>query len=247
MGPSSVRAATVIAAVLMALPAATAHAQASSGDASATRAYLQADLAETHAEVKGLPAAFAAIEALRGRLQAECPGVLADEPKPAAGAKSSASAIEISEELLAAVFGAAERTEYLHRRRFARTVSRLSWGDRALTRRVHSYAAAEVAEAQVPQPDLCADIRAWVSSGYQTVSADTSAYVQRMAKLSRETEGAEEAILHKLKSYESGADKHIARQITKLNQHGLQAVAPEILAALAKIAEVLHGASAVPS
>ena len=237
----------VIAAVLVALPAATAHAQASSGDASSTRAYLQADLTETRSELKGLPAAFAAIEALRGGLQAECPGVLADEPKPVAGAKPSDSAIEISEELLAAVFGAAERTEYLHRRRFARTVSRLSWGDRALTRRVHSYAAAEVTEAQVPQPDLCADIRVWVSSGYQTVSAATSAYVRRIAKLSAETEGAEEAILHNLTRYESAADKHIARQITKLNQHGLHAVAPEILAALAKVGETLRGAAAAPA
>ncbi len=247
MGPSSVRAATVIAAVLVALPAATAHAQTSPGDASATQTYLQADLTETRSEVNGLPAAFAAIEALRGGLQAECPGVLAGEPKPAAGAKPSDSAIEIGEELLAAVFGAAERTEYLYRRRFAHTVSRLSWGDRALTRRVHSYAAAEVAEAQVPQPDLCADIRVWVSSGYQTVSAATSAYVQRRSKLSGETEGAEEAIMHELKRHESAADKHIVHQIAQLQQHGLHAALPKILAALNEITEVLHGASATPA
>jgi hypothetical protein len=246
MGPLSVRAAMVVAAVFVALPVATANAQTSSGDASATRTFLQADLTETRSQGNGLPAAFAGIEALRAELQAECPGVLANEPKPAAGAKPSGSAIEIGAELLAAVFGAAERTEYHSRRRFAHTVSRLSWGDRALTRRVHSYAAAEVAEAQVSQPDICADIRAWVSSGYQTVSAATSAYVQRIAKLSDEA-GAEEAILHKLKRYESAADKHTARQIAQLQQHGLRSALPKILAALAKITEVLHGPSAAPA
>ena len=193
--------ATVIAAILTALSTSAARAQASSaGDASATRAYLQADLAETRVQVKGIPAEFAAIEALRGRLQVECPGVLAGEPKPAAGAMPSGSAIEIGDEVLGAVFGAAERTEYTYRRGFARTVSRLSWGDRALTRLVHSDAAAEVAQANTPQPDLCADMRAWVSSGYQTASVATEAYVHRRSKLSGVTEGAEEAIMHKLEA-----------------------------------------------
>lgn len=232
------------AAVLATLPAATAHAQASAGDASATRAYLQADLTQTRAEVKGLPAAFAAIEALGGRLRAECAGVLAGEPKPAAGAKPSVSATEIEEETLGAVVGAAEHTEYPHRRGFARAVSRLTWGNRALTVLVHSDAAAEVTQAQLPQPDVCADIRAWVNSGYQTVSAATQAYVRRRSKLLAVTEGAEEAIMQKLERYENGADKRIAKQISGLETQGLKAALPKILAALGKLSEVLHGPSA---
>ncbi len=242
MSPSSVRAATVIAVLSMALPAAAA--QASSGDASATRAYLQADLTEARSEVKGLPAAFAAIEALRGGLQAECPGVLAGEPKPAAGAKPSGSAMEIGEEEEDAVFGVAEHTEYRRLSSFAHAVSRLSWGDRALTRLVRSSTDDAVAKAAMPTPNLCADMRAWVGSGYQTVSVATEAYVQRRAKLSDETEGAEEAILHMLARYENGADKRIARQIAELENQGLKTALPKIFAALGKVAEVLHGPSA---
>jgi hypothetical protein len=245
---SSARAAALIAvvALVLALPAGTAWAQ-SSNDASATRSYLQADLQDTRAEVEGLPAAFAAIEALRAGLQAECPDVLAGEPKPAAGATPSSSAAEIEEELLGAVLGAAERTELSYRRRFSRSVSNLSWGDRALTRRVRSYAAAELALAQAPAPDLCADLRAWVGSGYRTVSAATQLDVQHRSKLSAATEGAGEAIMRKLRRYESAADKRVARQISEVEQHGLRAALPQVFADLAKIAEVLHGSAAAPA
>jgi hypothetical protein len=244
---SSVRTATVIAAVLTALSASPALARASSGDASATRAYLQTDLTQTRAEVTGLPTALAATEALSSRLQVECPGVLAGEPRPAAGAKPSASEIEIGEEILGAVFGAAERTEYRLRSSFARAVSRLSWGDRALTRLVRSHADAEVALAQTPQPDVCSDMRSWVSSGYQSASAATRAYVQRRSKLSSETEGVEAAIMHKLGPYESAADRRIARQIAGLDAHGTQTATPKILVALAKVTAALHDAAAPPA
>ncbi len=224
-----------------------ALAQVSAGDATATRDYLQADLAQTRAEVTGLPTAVAAIEALRGRLQVECPGVLAGAPKPAQGSEPSSSAIEIGEDEQAAVFGMAEHTEYLRRRGFAHAVSHLRWSDRLLTRLIHSYAAEEAAQAEIPPPDLCSDMRAWVSSGYQTVSAATERYVHRESVLSGETNGVEGAIMHKLTRYENQADRHIARKIAEIDKQAVQMILIKVLAALAKIAEVLHGASAVPA
>jgi hypothetical protein len=237
--------ATAATAVLSFAP--PALAAVSSGDASATRDYLQADLARTRAEVGGLSVAIAAMEALRGRLQLECPGVLAEEPKPAQGEKPSGSAIEIGEEEQGAVFGAAEHTEYELRRGFAHTVAHLSWSDRSLTRLVHADAAEELAQAQTPPPDLCSDMRAWVDTGYQTVSAATEGYVHRESTLSSETGGAQELIMHKLGRYESQADKRIAGRIAAVEKQAVETVLPEVLAALAKITEVLHGAAAVPA
>jgi hypothetical protein len=244
MGPSSVRAATVIAVVSMALPAATAHAQASSGDASATRAYLQAYLGQTRAEVSGLPAALAAMEALRGQLQLECPGVLAQQPTPSRGEKPSESAIEISDELQESLLGVAERTESSVHRRFARSVARLRWSDRGLTRLVHAYTAGEVEQAGIPTPDLCSDIRAWVASGFQTVSAATVAYLDRESTLSSRTAGAQEAIMRTLEHYETSADKRVARQIAAAEERALATVLPKLSAVFAKVGEVLHGAAA---
>lgn len=237
----------VIATVVVWSSAPAARAQVSSGDATATRDYLQADLAQTRAEVNRLPAAVAAMEALRGRLQVECPGVLAGAPKPAQGAKPSVSAMKIEEEQQAAVFGAAEHTEYLRRRGFAHAVSRLRWSDRALTGLIHASVAEEVAQAEIPPPDLCSDMRAWVSSGYQTVSAATEGYVHRESILSGEISGVEEVIMRKLTRYENQADRRIARRLAEIEKHAVQTILPKVFAALARVTEVLHGSSAGPA
>jgi hypothetical protein len=244
---STVHAASLLVAILTALLAFAALAQASAGNATATRSYLRAELAQTRAEVAGLPAAIAAVEALRGRLAAECPGVLAHEPAQVPGEKPSSSVTEIEEEGEAAVFGAAEQTEYLHRRGFAHAVSRLRWGNRALTRLIHSSAAAEEAQSTIPPPDLCADLRTWVGSGFQSVSPATEAYVRRESTLTGETRSAESAIPHKLAPFENRADKKIVRQIASLEKKAVKTAAPELLAALAKVGEVLHGVAATPA
>lgn len=244
MSRSSIHAVTALVALALALSPSVASAHVSRGDASATRAYLQANLAQTRAEVAGLPAAIAAIEALRGRLAVECPGVLAHEPALAPGEKPNGSATQIEEEGEAAVIGAAEQTESTHRGGFARAVSRLRWSNRALTRLIHASAAAELAQATTPAPDYCADLRTWVASGYKSVSAATEAYVRRESILIGETKGAASAIARKLAPYESRADKRIARQIASIEKQAVAKAEPEILAALEKVGEVLHGAPA---
>ncbi|MGO9320006.1 MAG: hypothetical protein ACLQBY_04260 [Solirubrobacteraceae bacterium] len=247
MGRSSVHAAAVVVAIFLALSASTALAQVSSGDATATRIYLQEHYAATRAEVKDFSVAIAAVDALGKQLQTECPGVLANAPTPAQGAKLSSSETEIDEEETATVFGVAEHTEYPRRRSFARAVSGLRWSNGALTRLVHAYAAAEVAHAEVPPPDLCADLRTWVSSGYQTVSAGTETYLHREAVLSQETDGVEEVIARKLTRYENQADRRIARQIASLEKSTTPTFLNRFLAALGKITEVLDAPPAAPA
>jgi hypothetical protein len=234
--------AAAIATTLMAASPAIAIARTTPGDATATREYLQLDLKQTRAEVKAFPAALAAIGTLREHLQAECPGVLAGESTPAAGEKPSSSAVAIAEEVDGAVFGAAEHTESQLRRGFAHAVSRLAWSDGSLTRLVHSFAAAELAQSQLAAPDLCADLRSWVASGRQTVSAATEAYVHRQSTLAGETEAGGETIMRRLvrDGDENEADKSTAREISKLEKHSLQTAAPQVIAAIGKVGEVLH-------
>jgi hypothetical protein len=232
----------VIVAVLSALSVSTALARTGPGNAIVTRDYLQLELARTRAEVKGLPVAFAAIDALPERLKSECPGVLADEPEPTARTKPSSSEVAIVEEVDASVFVAAEQTEYPLHLAFAHSVSRLAWSDGSLTRLVHSSAADELAKTQMPAPDLCADLRAWVASGYQTVSAAADSYDRRESTLSNETESAEAAIKRKLArdGDEDAADKRIARQIAGIEKRSERTAVPKVRAAIAEIGEVLH-------
>jgi hypothetical protein len=244
---SSISLVVVTAAALFVASPCSALANVSPGDASATRAYLQADYAATRAEVASFPAAIAAVEALAGRLTVECPGALANAPKPAQGERPSSSEILIAEEEEGAALGAGVDTEYARRRTLARTVSRLRWSSRALTRLVHSDAEAEVALAQLPVPDLCADIDTWVGSGYQTVAPATESYVRRESELSATTSGAEKAIASQLARYEDPSDKRIAHQIAKLDKTTLPADVAELLTAMGKVAEALNTAPSAPA
>jgi hypothetical protein len=225
----------------------SALANVSAGDASATRDYLLDELAQTRAEVADLPVALTAMEALRGQLQTECPGVLDGAPEPARGEKPSDSAVEIGEEEQATVFGEAERTELQLRRGFVHAIAHLAWRDHGLTRLVRVDAVAEVAQAETAAPELCSDMRAWVSSGYQTVTASTVSYVRRESTLSRETGAAQQLIAHKLERYENHADKRIAGQIAAVEKQAVETVLPKVLAALAQVSEVLRGAPAAPA
>jgi hypothetical protein len=247
MGRSGISLVVVIAAALLAVSPCTALAQVSPGDASATRAYLQADYAATRAEVASFPAAIASVEALAGRLKVECPGALANEPTPAEGERPSSSEILIAEEEQDAALGAGADTEYPRRRAVARTLSRLHWSSRALTRLVHSEAEDEAARAQLPVPNLCADINVWVASGYQTVAPATESYVRRESELSAATNGAEKAVSKGLARFEDQSDKRVVHQIVKLEKTALPADVRKLLAAMAKVAEALHTAPSAPA
>jgi hypothetical protein len=229
----------LLVAVLLAVSSPAALAEVSSSDASATGSYLQAQYAVVRGEVKSFPVAVAAIEALAKKVQMECPGVLANAPKPASGTPPTGTTAEVSEEEIDAVFGVAEATEDARRRRFAGIVARLRWSNRALTRLVHSQAAAETEKAAIPAPSLCADMRSWVGSGYQAVPASTEHYLKLESALSARTEGTPVSVMRKLVPYESLADKRIAKKVAALEDSAAPVLLKEFFAALGKVSEAL--------
>jgi|HubBroStandDraft_6_1064221.scaffolds.fasta_scaffold75377_1 hypothetical protein len=239
-------AAIAVAAVCACSSPAAALAGVSPGDATSTGTYLRLQLAETRASLANLPRGIAAVEALSMRLRDECPGVLANAPKPSGATRASVTALLIAAEESDAALGVAEHTESVRARRFARAVARLHWSNRALTRLVHAAAGEEAAKAVLAPPDLCADMSTWVSSGYQTVPAGTRSYLRREAALSRH-EGAQESILRGLARYETRSDRRIAHQITDLEKAALPALLAKLIAALDQVSEVLHTAPAAPA
>jgi hypothetical protein len=242
MGRFSVHLAVLVAAAVLAIFPCSALAQVGSGDATATRAYLEADYAFVRAEIKNFPTAIAAVEALATKVQAECPGVLANASKPAPGTPPSASEAAISEEELDAVFAAAVRTERARRARFAHEVAALRWSSGVFTRLVHSQAIDEVERAAVAPAALCADMRSWVAGGYQSVSAGTERYLHMEAALTAKAERAETDIKHELRAYESAADKRLARKIDTLEK-AEPPMLKEFLAALGQVGEALVGSA----
>jgi hypothetical protein len=244
---SGICAAIAVTAALAGPPAAGASTPVSPTDASTTHSYLRIAYAQARTEVANLHAGIVAIEAFATRLQAQCPGVLANAPKTPTGEKPSDSAVKIAEEGLAATFGVAERVEYGRRRAFARAVAPLRWSSRSLTRLVRSYALGELAQAKLPAPDLCEDAGAWASSGYRSVSPATESYLRRVAALSRATSGSKEIVMRKLARYESADDKRVAKRIAKLEESAGRTALPAIFAALGKVGDALDTAAAVPA
>jgi len=128
--------------------------------------------------------------ALAQRLGGECPGVLAHTPllpREATGAPAGvrpglrvdAQLTRLISELELAIFAAEAPGEQQTRERFASTLLALRWSDGQVTKLVRGAATALRAQALAPQPDVCADMRAWVTSGYTKLPASTGEAVKR--------------------------------------------------------------------
>jgi hypothetical protein len=202
-----------------------AAARVSASDAVATHAYLEATIALQRAPGVTDSAELQAIGALEAQVKSECPDVLAGAPPHVKGEKTSQSEAEISSELLSAVLGAAEHIQYPADERFAKTVRRLHWSNLRLTRLLRSLALEQAEQSAIPPPDLCADLKSWVASGYTTVSAGTKVFLHRHTVVSSitviESEPHEPLgdifnlnalVAHRLKPYEDRADERLARQ-----------------------------------
>jgi hypothetical protein len=175
MSGSRILVACVTAWVCFVLPA-SAGARIFPGDRAATHAYLQAVLAERRATATAGSASIAATEALAAQVKRECPGVLAGAPPHSKDEPVSDATREIDGEIVDATFGAAERVVHPILETFDRTVSRLRWSSRKLTRLLRSLAREAAVQSGIPTPDLCSDLRYWVASGYTKLSAGTVAY-----------------------------------------------------------------------
>jgi hypothetical protein len=217
----------------------------------ATAAYLDAKYAEAKARAVNASAGVVALEALDEKLGAECPGVLANAPKPGSGGKQGSTAMKIAAEDTGVIFGTLEHSEYAERARFARAVAHLSWSSRSTTEIVRGNAAESTAQAGVQPPNLCADLKAWVASGYQTVSTGTKQYLHRLEVISQmdsithepgdpQTLDVEAIIAHRLAPYEDQSDKAIIQRTEHVGDHAAKPLPQgRFSAALEKASHVL--------
>ena len=167
-------------------------------DAAATRAYLEADYAYVRANIASLSAARTALEALADRLADECPEVMKGAPSPfgllSEGPGPSPSARRLAElsrerdqaETLQSELDTAFGLVLAQARRqgssvFTAAVAPLSWSDPAVGGLVHEQLAELQEKLGRPLPDVCADMRAWVASGYRTLSPATKEYRAKQA------------------------------------------------------------------
>ncbi|HEY2398553.1 MAG TPA: hypothetical protein VGH78_06130 [Solirubrobacteraceae bacterium] len=147
-------------------------ALAAQSDVTATRSYIGANYALVQSASSVLGRARSAYRGVLARAQAQCPGAAASSPQ-------SPQSTQLSYEIIGAMVTAAVQTNVPSATAFVRAAEHLRWSNRRLTSTVHTYAANVNTMATLPHPDLCGDIKAWVASGYRTLSPRTVSFDQR--------------------------------------------------------------------
>ncbi len=190
-----VRRVGVVAAVAFAVATMSALARpVSSGtvvlaqDRAATLAYLKAQLAYEKARVADAAASRESLQALAGRLDGECPGVvagMADRKRPTGGPRSprqdgeedrnNRQRRDVASEVDRAIDLAREMPYRQAALAFARRVLALRWSDAMVTAYEHANARATEWEAGGAVPAVCADLRVWAQSGYARLAPATKA------------------------------------------------------------------------
>jgi hypothetical protein len=156
----------------VALLAAPALALATPGDVVATQRYVQANYALVQAGNAKLRTVEGVFLNLKAKLGGECASVAANSPQ-------NEDSTQLTNEVIGAVVLSAYDTDQPAGARFTRTVEGLRWSSRKLTSVLQSYATKLKVLNTLAVPNVCADVRAWIASGYQTLPASTVRFDQQ--------------------------------------------------------------------
>jgi hypothetical protein len=157
---------------VLGLAAGQAPALAAQPDVAATRAYIQANYALVQSAGSRLTSARAAYRDVLRRVRGACPGAAANSPQ-------NGESTQLSYEVIGAMVIAAIHTNLPAINAFVRAAEGSRWSNRRLTSTVHAYASKVRTMATLGSPDLCGDVKAWVASGFQTLSPRTVSFDQR--------------------------------------------------------------------
>jgi hypothetical protein len=145
---------------------APSQALAAPADVSETQAYVRANYALVSSAHAKLGAAEAILQGLLRRVRSECPRV-------AAGSPQNTDSEALTFELVGEMRLAASRPNAGAVAAFARTVAPLHWSNAKLTNAVRSYSRQLRKQSLLAIPDVCAEVRAWVASGFRTLPEGT--------------------------------------------------------------------------
>ena len=166
MRPQATIAAVAIVSLLAILPA---SAPAASMDVASTDTFVRAFYMLVRSAKVHLRAAEAVPPAVLAQVRRECPHAAAESPQ-------NGDSTQLSNEVIGAIVLGAYHLDLPALNRFVALAGHLRWSDPRLTRTVRSYVADLGVIAKLAPPHLCADVGAWVASGYRTLPAATVAF-----------------------------------------------------------------------
>jgi len=241
---------TVLAAFFLLASVAPTGAFAGAGvtpqDRAATRALLEARYTYEQALLAGAPASRAAAEGLASSLGGECPGVLAGAPHEtlntfleSPGRSQSPRQMgeanrenrqwsDLQGELALDLGLPLIEPDRQAARAYARAVGSLRWSNNALTALERTGATELEWRVQSAPPAVCADMKAWVASGYRTLSPATKMLIREreavdrpllhVFRVLRERSGSVPGLSDPLLPYEGSREKALAGKIKQLER-----------------------------
>jgi hypothetical protein len=150
----------------LALAAAPASALAGSGNAATTQTYVQANLKLVQSGVAKLGQGRAALQSARRRIEGECKNAAFDSPQ-------NPQSTELSNEIIGAIVLPTLQTGKPDLLKFIGAAGGLRWSNSKLTSAIRIYVGKLKVMATLAAPNVCADVRAWVASGYTTLTPST--------------------------------------------------------------------------
>jgi hypothetical protein len=188
--------------VLCLVPAGAAAAPRGTSSTSAylvaANTELRATIASVHTNVQ------ASIDVLNSKYAAECPGA-------GTGAPVDGRQNPIVLELVGAGWATSFRSDARIIQVFARAVEPLRWSDARIARDLAGYVSSLKELSELPLPDLCADIRSWSASGFETIPAATAQFDRRLEAIQ-----GEPPPLSLLAPYERPAQRILAARFARL-------------------------------
>jgi hypothetical protein len=193
-----------VSSAVLALGLAPARALATSQDVASTHAYIAMNFAFARASEARVKTGQASIARLNRKLHRECRDV-------GAGSPQNEEAEKLSYEAAGALWSVSYGADAGPIHAFAQAVRPLRWSNSKLTRIAQGYAKSLQELATLPMPNLCGDVRAWSTSGFQTVPATTIRFDQLVESIEGHTIPP-----RLLAPYEQPADRSILEQTTRL-------------------------------
>jgi hypothetical protein len=197
------RLAILLAVLAFGLAPASALAT-SAQDASSTHAALLAAYKTLHSVVDSWPVLETSLNRLDRRFAAECPNV-------GAGSPQSEPEQRLSYEVAGALWATAYHTDAKYANAFIRAVSPLRWSNPTIARSAHKFIRGLREMMALQVPNLCADVRSWTATGYQTIPASTLRFDTHVEDINVEVPSP-----HLVAAYVAPADRGLYAKVEHL-------------------------------
>jgi hypothetical protein len=144
-------------------------ALASSADVATTQRLARATNTLVRAVTPDVPRGLAAAEHFAARIASEC-------PEAAVGSPQNKESEQLDNEVIGAMTVVGYHVAAAPVATFARAVRGLHWSNGRLTRALRRFVTRLAGLTKLTPPNVCADVKSWAASSYQTVPPSTFAF-----------------------------------------------------------------------